>query len=220
MESSLPPNMNVFDAFFDVGSNSFKDWRYVYNYFIEEKAAERQKKNLLSITIPTQEYVRMDDLLDRILEIKKPCLIFGPTAQGKSVLMRNYVYEKDIPTKLRRYDMMGFSVNTNSKKLLTLFESRLKKVSRVVMAPPEERHQVFFIDDIHMAQKDRWGDSNANELIRQHLDYNGWYNTDKIYFKKVNEINFVASMSTRQQNKEIINERLGWHFAAVGLLNA
>ena len=53
MEASLPSNMNVFDAFFDVTTESFSNWRYVYNYISEEKAFERPKKNLLSVTVNT-----------------------------------------------------------------------------------------------------------------------------------------------------------------------
>ena len=65
------------------------------------------------------------------------------------------------------------------------------------MQPPEEMHQVYFIDDIHMAAKDKFNDQSSNELIRQHFDFGGWFNLEKIYFKKIKEINFVASMSTR-----------------------
>lgn len=133
--------------------------------------------------------------------------------------MRNYVYEKDIPIKQRKYDLLGGSNLTTGQKLQSLFENRLIKGSKTLLQPPDDNHQVFFIDDLHMTHKDRWGDQSANELLRQYLDFGGWYNLEKIFFKKVREINVCATISTRQQNKEIINERLGWHFGAIGVIN-
>ena len=62
-----------------------------------------------------------------------------------------------------------------------------------------------------MAHKDKWGISSACELFRQFLDYGGWYNLEKIYFKKVREVNFVTTVSTRSKSKELISERVGWH---------
>lgn len=49
----------------------------------------------------------MDFLVDRLLEIKKPLVLLGPTGQGKSTLLRQYVYEKDSPQKLKSYDLVG-----------------------------------------------------------------------------------------------------------------
>ena len=42
------------------------------------------KKTLLAVTVPTQDYLRIEYILDRQLEIKKPVCLLGPTAQGKS----------------------------------------------------------------------------------------------------------------------------------------
>ena len=52
-----------------------------------------------------------------------------------------------------------------------------------------------------MAWKDRWGHAGASELLRQQIDFGGWYNTDKILFKKVRDVNYVASVSTRHPGK-------------------
>ena len=167
----------------------------------------------------TQDYLRLDFLFDRLLEIKKPVLIFGPTAQGKSTFLRNYCFEKGKPEKNVSYDLYGCSVNTGCQKMLSMLENKLIKQTKALLMPPDECHQVYYIDDIHMAHTDKWGDQASNELIRQQLDFGGWFHLDKIFFKKVKDVNFVASMSTRQQGKEIVDERLGWHFAAIGVQN-
>lgn len=151
MEASLPRGVNVFDLFFDVSNNCWQSWKSVFNYVKEDRATERNKKVLLSIHVPTQDYLRLEYILDRHLEIKKPICLLGPTAQGKSQLLRQYVYEKDIPLKLRRYDLIGFSIYIDGKKMQHIMEQHLVKETKTLCKPPDEKHQVFFIDDIHMA---------------------------------------------------------------------
>lgn len=129
------------------------------------------------------------------------------------------MYEKDVPTKLRRYDLLSFSVCTEAKKLQQLLEGRLIKETKTLLRPPDEKHQVFFIDDLHMARTDKWKVQGANELFRQYLDYQGWYNLEKIYFKKVRDVNFVTTLSTRHQSKELVSERVCWHLGAIGVIN-
>ena len=84
MEASLPEEVNVFDLFFDPANGRFQNWRSVYNFVREDRANERLKKTLLAVTVPTQDYLRIEYILDRQLEIKKPVCLLGPTAQGKS----------------------------------------------------------------------------------------------------------------------------------------
>lgn len=99
LEADIPKDMNVFDIFFDVNSGAFASFKHVYNYIIDEKGYERPKKNLLAVTVSTTDLLRINFVLDRFVEIEKPVMLLGPTAQGKSVIMRNYVYEKDSPVK-------------------------------------------------------------------------------------------------------------------------
>ena len=114
--------------------------------------------------------------------------------------------------------MMGNSIATTSNKMYSILENKLIKETKTSLKPPDDNHQLFFIDDIHLSYKDSWGHQGACELIRQWQDFHGWFNTDKIYFKKVKEINFVASISTRKTAQEQIDERLSWHFSAIGVL--
>ena len=65
MEASLPEEINVFDIFFDPSVGRFQNWRGVYNFVHEERANERHKKSLLSMTVMTQDYLRIEYILDR-----------------------------------------------------------------------------------------------------------------------------------------------------------
>ena len=53
MEASLPRNQNVFDMVFDPAAGDLKNWRGVYNYLNEQQKSNRQKRNLMTLTIKT-----------------------------------------------------------------------------------------------------------------------------------------------------------------------
>ena len=68
MEASLPET-NVFDIFFDVSEGCFKNWRGVYNQVLDERRGDKQKRSLVSMTIYTQDYLKLEYLIDRQLAI-------------------------------------------------------------------------------------------------------------------------------------------------------
>ena len=84
---------------------------------------------------------------------------------------------------------------------------------------------VYMIDDINMAQKDKYGHQSALELLRQWFDHKGWFNKNnmKIYLKTIKQVCFAASLSARQQvnnvSKSIADERFSWHMAGIGFTN-
>ena len=67
-------------------------------------------------------------------------MLIGPTGQGKSYLMRQYVCDKDLPIKLRRYDMHSFSNMTEGRRLQAIMEMRLVKQAKTLIRPPNEKH--------------------------------------------------------------------------------
>lgn len=77
---------------------------------------------------------------------------------------------------------------------------------------------IFMFDDINMSYRDKWNHQSSNELLRQWLNYSGWYQTKTCGFRKIKDINLVATVTLRKE-VDIIDERLGWHFATVGFSN-
>ena len=73
---------------------------------------------------------------------------------------------------------------------------------------PQGKHAIYFIDDMNMPRKDQFGTQSALEIIRQWMDYQGWFDqTQKELFKKIMDIQFVAAMGPPGGGRAHISER-------------
>ena len=81
--------------------------------------------------------------------------------------MRHYVAEKEpLFPRSRSYTSISCSIATDGHILQHLMEKHFVKLQKNLVRPAHEKHQIFFVDDLNMAQKDKWKISSAQELLR------------------------------------------------------
>jgi dynein heavy chain len=114
---------------------------------------------------------------------------------------------------------MVFSNGTDADKAQNFIDSRVEKRRRGVYGPPLSSRYVFFIDDLMMPFKDRFGTQSANELIRQWFDFNGWYDTKNLEFKRIDDIQFISCITTYDSGKSAISTRNEWHWSYLGAIS-
>ena len=67
---------------------------------------------------------------------------------------------------------------------------------------------MFFIDDLNMPRKDQFGTQSAMEILRQWLDYQGWFDSgQKELFKFILDIQIVAGMGPAGGGRAEISQR-------------
>jgi len=71
---------------------------------------------------------------------------------------------------------------------------------------------VFFIDDVNMPQLDTYGSQPPVELLRQTIDQGGFYDTKKLFFKKVQSTKFVCACAPPSGGRNPVTPRLFRHF--------
>ncbi len=61
--------------------------------------------------------------------------------------------------------------------------------------PPGSKRMVYFVDDMNMPQVDKYDTQSSIELLRQMVDYHGWYDKVKIQLKEIIHCQMAACMN-------------------------
>lgn len=79
---------------------------------------------------------------------------------------------------------------------------------------PEEgrKYIVIFIDDLNMPQKEKYGAQPPIELLRQWMDFGGWFDLDTKEWKNLQDITFISSMLPPTGGRNVISLRYQRHY--------
>lgn len=71
---------------------------------------------------------------------------------------------------------------------------------------------IIFVDDLNMPKKELYGAQPPLELLRQYLDYRGWYNRKELQFMKIEDVIMLSAMGPPGGGRTFISNRLVRHF--------
>lgn len=126
MISDIPQEMSVFDIFFDVQTNSWQNWKSVFMFSQDVKKKTRDlSREALSLIVKTQDFCRMEFLMQRMLHAKLPILFIGPTSSGKTTLLRHYLRTQDNENKLTHVDLISCSIASTAGRTQQYIEQKL-----------------------------------------------------------------------------------------------
>ncbi|XP_018600098.2 dynein heavy chain 1, axonemal isoform X2 [Scleropages formosus] len=163
------------------------------------------------IIVPTLDTVRKSFLLGMLLCNKKPVLCIGPTGTGKTLTMSEKLL-KNMPAEYITHFLM-FSARTSANQTQDYIDSKLDKRRKGVFGPPLGKYFIFFIDDLNMPMLETYGAQPPIELLRQWMDYGGWYDRKQIgTFKNLVDINFACAMGPPGGGRNPVTQRFTRHF--------
>lgn len=202
----------MYDYGIDPTTHMFEPWlervtKFEYN----------PEKSFFSILVPTSDTVRYKFLLDTLLCHSHNVLISGDTGVGKSVITSDYLINADQEEYVSAF--INFSGKTTSKNLKDAFESKLEKKRKTLLGPPGGKKMIFFIDDVNMPQYDEYFSQPPVELLRQTIDSKGFYDLERLIFKKVKDTMFVTACAPPGGGRNVVTPRLFRHFNMVWVPN-
>jgi len=90
----------------------------------------------------------------------------------------------------------------------------MEKKRKGVYGPALGKEGVIFVDDLNMPMKQRYGAQPPIELLRQWMDYSGWYdiNIPERDFRKLTNVRFAGAMGPPGDGRNSISSRYIRHF--------
>lgn len=135
-------------------------------------------------------------------------LFAGDTGVGKSVGIQQF-----LNTCGESYSVTtaNFSAQTSSANVVDIFENSLEKKRKNLLGAPPGTTMLMFIDDLNMPLVEIYGAQPPIELLRQVMDQGGFYDRKKLFWKNVQDTQFITACGPPGGGRNKVTPRLMRH---------
>jgi len=206
----FPKEGQVFEYCFDLVRGGWNHWLQTVD--IEPVGAELPFHEIVVTTVDT---IRYRYLLDVLSMHEKHVLFAGPTGTGKTVYIKQTLegFDKSLYMTIQN----SFSAQTNANMIQDIIDAKLDKRRKGIYGPPFGCKCLIFVDDLNMPALEVYGAQPPIELLRQFMDYGGWYDRTDISFRKLVDIQFIAAMGPPGGGRNPVTARFIRHFNLVSI---
>lgn len=226
----LPSNGLIYDYFVgpdELGGN-FLPWKSIVPAFTFDPL-----QPYTAIVVPTEDTTRFSYLMRTLIPESKPVFLTGVTGTGKTVITTNTLKSLEPPVEdggLGVFSMfLNFSAQTSSLVTQQSIESKLEKKRKNLLGAPTGRKIVVFVDDVNMPLLETYGAQppvcrsvrascsthtlfKQVELLRQFLDFKGFYDREKLFWKDIEATMLFAAAAPPGGGRSEVTPRFTRHF--------
>lgn len=203
---TLPAN-SLFSYFIDMQIKTFVPWEDIVPSFKYSNEIP-----YFEMMVPTVDTVKYAYLLECLVTNGFPCLFSGNTGVGKSVVAQEVLNRV---AKAKKYInvALNFSAQTSSLQTQQAIEAKLEKKKRNLSGAPAGYNKiVLFVDDLNMPKLDTYGSQPPIELLRQYIDFGGFFDREKLSWKAIEDVNIVAACAPPGGGRNNVTPRFLRHF--------
>ena len=176
------------------------------------------------IIVPTIDTTRYTFWLDRCCRNaslnhklnKMAFLLVGPTGTGKTVYINNHLLHGLSPEKFSVISL-GFSAQTSAGQTQDIIDAKLDKRRKGVYGPPMGKQCLVFVDDLNMPTKETYGAQPPIEILRQYMDFDGWYDNKEKVFRNIVDMMYVCAMGPPGGGRTFITPRFTRWFNVISV---
>lgn len=203
-----PVTGNVFSYYIEDETKKFLPWTDLVKEFELDP-----DEPLQATLVNTAETTRIRYFMDVLIAQKHPVMLVGTAGSGKSVMMADKLNSLSDNYAITN---VPFNFYTTSEMLQKVLEKPLEKKAGRVYGPPGNKTMIYFIDDMNMPEVDKYYTVQPHTLIRQYMDYQHWYDRQKLMLREINNIQMVSCMNPTA-GSFTINPRLQRHFCVFAM---
>jgi dynein heavy chain len=201
---AVPSDMDLYLTCIDdenIAFQSLRDLVPSYDYDPDEP--------FFNILVPTAETTGQRLLVENLMGAGYHVLFSGDTGVGKSVGIQQFL---NTAGDLYSTACANFSAQTSSTNVVTMLENRLERKRKTLLGAPPGTVMIMFIDDVNMPMLEYYGAQPPIELLRQVIDYHGFYDQQKLFWKHVQDVQFIAACGPPGGGRMAVTPRLFRHF--------
>ncbi|CAM9534068.1 unnamed protein product, partial [Phaeothamnion confervicola] len=176
----VPGSGAVFDYFVDLPTRQFRPWTSLMPEF-----KYNPSDSYFQMVVPTVDTTRFGFLISALVAQGKPVFVTGVTGTGKTVMVQSLLAALEPTEGGVVATAINFSAQTSSLATQRTVESKLEKKRKNLLGAPAGRKVVLFVDDVNMPVVEEYGAQPPVELLRQFLDFKGFYDREKLFWKDV-----------------------------------
>ncbi|KAH8299235.1 hypothetical protein KR044_006570, partial [Drosophila immigrans] len=204
------PERSMWNYRVNLETNSWGNWNEIMPKF-----TFRSEVSYYDMQVPTVDTTKYGYVADLLFKRDFPVMFTGETGVGKTVLavscMKRLAEGKVIPV------VLNFSAQTSSLRTQEMIEGPLEKRKRTQLGAPVGKTVIIFIDDVNMPKLDTYGSQPAIELLRQFLDFKGFYDREKLFWKDILDVVLGCACAPPGGGRNPLTPRFVRHFALFSL---
>jgi len=206
----FPGKGTVFDYYVDIENSKLDDWNKMSTSDIISSIDT--SKSISSYTIPTVDTISASYLMRQFIQINHCPILVGLAGCGKTQIIKGLLNElTDTPNSDYLQQIVNFNFYTDANLLQMNLEQLLEKKAGKTFAPVGKYKLIYFVDDMNMPMRDPYDTQSAIALLRQHRDYEHWYDKSKLALKDIKSTQLIAAMNPTA-GSFFVNPRLQRHF--------
>jgi len=209
--TKFPPNGDVHDFQLLLPENEWKTWKDLLPDFVYDP-----KIPYFNMLVPTVDTMRFAFILERSVDVNKPALFTGHSGVGKSVIVADKMRQL-VDAGAWAALPISFSAQTSALRTQEGIESKLDKKKKTLLGPPPQKRMFMFVDDVNMPALETYGASPPVELLRQFLDFGGFYDRQKLFWKNIEGVVLVSGCGPPGGGRNNLTPRYVRHHTVLAL---
>jgi dynein heavy chain len=112
---------------------------------------------------------------------------------------------------------VSFSAQTSALRTQEGIESKLDKKKKTLLGPPPGKRMALFVDDVNMPALEEYGASPPVELLRQFLDFRGFYDRQKLFWKAIEGVTLISGCGPPGGGRNALTPRFVRHHTVMAM---